>query len=102
MKSLHNSCKLMDLPNEILLVIMTKLKPIDVLYSLVGVNKRLNQVAGNVISNSRINLVKTSSISHICSMTKLELDRFCSYILPQIHHHIKIMILECSSMERIL
>jgi len=92
----------MHLPDEILLIIMEKLKPIDLLYSLVGVNKRLNKVLRNVISNSTISLVKTSSTGRICPMKTLEIDRFCSYILPHMHYHIKMMVLECLSMERIL
>jgi hypothetical protein len=102
MQSLHNSCELMNMPDEILLLIMEKLKSIDVLYSLVGVNKRLNNVVRNVISNSIITLVRTSSTDCICPLYKPDLDRFCSYVLPQMHHHITRMILECLSMKRIL
>jgi hypothetical protein len=102
MQSLHNSCGLMNMPDEILLLIMEKLKSIDVLYSLVGVNKRLNNVVRNVISNSIITLIRTSSTDCICPLYKPDLDRFCSYVLPQMHHHITRMILECLSMKRIL
>ncbi len=76
---------------------MEKLQPIDVLYSLVGVNKRLNIIVGNVISRSTIYLVKISPTLRICSLYKSELDRLCLYTLPQMHHHIKMMFVESSS-----
>jgi len=46
---------ILDLPVEILIIILEKLEPIDVLYSLVGVNKRLNNIAGDVLSCSAMN-----------------------------------------------
>jgi hypothetical protein len=102
MQAIYNSCELLDLSDDILLIIMEKLKPIDVLHSLVGVNKRLNKVARNRISNSCISLLEISSTGCICSRNKSELDRFCSISLPEMHHNIKKMLLESSSMERIL
>ncbi|CAF1389221.1 unnamed protein product [Rotaria sordida] len=35
-------------------------------------------------------------------MSDVKLDRFCSYILPRTHHYIKKLILDTTSMERIL
>ncbi len=67
-----------------------------------GVNKRFNKVARSIISNSTIKLAKGSSTGCICGLTKSELDRFCSYILPQMYRDIKLMVLESLSMERIL
>jgi hypothetical protein len=46
---------ILDLPVEIPIIILEKLEPIDVLYSLVGVNKRLNNIAGDVLSYSAMN-----------------------------------------------
>src|SRR5690349_6876912 len=88
---------LLDLPNEILLIILHKLDNIDVLYSLFGINnKRLDILIKDDIFTNILNFVRTSSI------TPMKLDRFCTYILPQIHHSIKKLILEPTSMERIL
>jgi hypothetical protein len=83
--------------DEILLIILEMLQPIDVLYSLVGINKRLNDIAGDIISRSGINLVKFPSTSCICSPNQSEFDRLCFDTLPQMHHYIKLMIIESSS-----
>ena len=102
MQTLHKSSEPLHLSDEILLIIVGKLNSIDVLFSLVGVSKRLNNVARDRISNSTIRLSRTSSLDCICPLEPSELDRFCSDILPQIRHHIKMLAVECSSMERIL
>ncbi|CAF1384979.1 unnamed protein product [Rotaria sordida] len=88
---------LLDLPNEILLIILKKLDNIDVLYSLFGINNhQIEILLQDDIFTNTLNLVTTSSI------TDLKFERFCNYILPRSHHCIKKLILETSSMERIL
>ncbi|CAF1684565.1 unnamed protein product [Rotaria magnacalcarata] len=88
---------LLDLPNEILLTILKKLDNIDILYSLCGINnERLDILIQNIVSNNILDFVITSP------MTDVKLDRFCSYILPRSHHYIKKLILDTTSMERIL
>ena len=88
---------LLDLPNEILLIIMKKLDNINILYSLYGIkNKRLDILLQNDVFINTLNFVTSSSI------TDLKLDRFNSYILPRMHHCIKKLILETKSMECIL
>jgi hypothetical protein len=88
---------LLDLPNEILLIILKKLDNIDVLYSLFGINNRRLDilVQGDAFTNT-LNLATKSSI------TDFKLDRFRTYILPRSHHCIKKLILETTSMEHIL
>ena len=87
---------LLDLPNEILFIILKKLNNVDVLYSLFGINNQrfVTLVQDDVFINS-LNFVRTL-------ITASKIDRFCTYILPQRHHYIKKLILETTSMERIL
>jgi hypothetical protein len=86
---------LLDLPDEILLIILNKLNNIDVLYSLLDINNgRLNILAQE---NTFTNILKFVSIKD----TSL-IDRFCSYILPRIHHNVRCFILDPVLMERIL
>ncbi|CAF3378951.1 unnamed protein product [Rotaria socialis] len=86
---------LLDLPNEILLIILRKLNNIDVLYSLLDINNgRLDIIAQENTFTNVLNFVHTDNISLI--------DRFCIYILPRIHHTIKYFILKPVFMERIL
>ncbi|CAF1064472.1 unnamed protein product [Rotaria sordida] len=88
---------LLDLSNEILLIILKKLDNIDVLYSLFGINnQRLEILLQDDVFANTLNLATTSSI------TDLKLERFCTYILPRSNHCIKKLILETTSMERIL
>ncbi len=84
--------QLMDLPDKILMIILKKLDNVDVLYSLMNVNTRLNQIVHDPIFTTKITLTQPDIL----------LDRFCSEILPKIHHKIKWLKLESASMERIL
>jgi hypothetical protein len=49
-----------------------------------------------------LSLYRYSPRLSICSLPDPMLDRFCLQILPEIHHKIKWLNLESSSMERIL
>ena len=98
-----------DLPDEILLIIFQKLSNTTLLYSLIGVNKRLNHLVHDSIFTNRLTLVRFIP-SHRASLTRdlvfplndPILDRFCSSILPEIHQKIQWLCLEPLSMERIL
>ncbi|CAF1387174.1 unnamed protein product [Rotaria sordida] len=93
----QSNIHLLDLPNEILLIILKKLDNIDVLYSLFGINnERLDNLVQEDVFTNTLNFARTSSI------TDNKLDQFCTYILPQSHHCIKKLVLETISMKRIL
>jgi hypothetical protein len=98
----HN-VQLLDLPNEILFLILKKLDNMDVLYSLLGVNdQRLDIMVQNQAFTNNLNFVTMSSNENISSISDSILDRFCFDILPRIHHNVKSFTLESASMERIL
>ncbi len=99
----HN-VHLLDLPNEILFLILRKLGNVDVLYSLLGINnQRLEIIAQQQIFTNILNFVRISqSTDEISSISASILDRFCISILPRIHINVKSLILESVSMERIL
>jgi hypothetical protein len=87
---------ILDLPNEILIIILKKLGNVDVLYSLFGINnQRIDTLISNDVFTNVLNFVITSIIDD-------KLDRFCIYILPKIHHCIKKLIVDVRSMEGIL
>ncbi|CAF3666893.1 unnamed protein product [Rotaria sp. Silwood1] len=98
----YSTVQLLDLPDEILIEILNKLNNIDVLCTVLGVNKRLERLARDTIFTDFLDLTTKSSLGGICSMSNIILDRFCSSILPQIHHNIKSLVLESSSIEHIL
>ncbi|CAF1432737.1 unnamed protein product [Rotaria sordida] len=96
------SVHLNDLSDKILIYILKKLSNIDVLYSLFGVNKRLNKIVCNSIFTNHLTLLKSSLNYCVLSLSDRILDRFCVQILPEIHNKIKWLDLEPFSMERIL
>jgi hypothetical protein len=91
-----------DLPDEILLIIFKKLNKISTLYSLLGVNKRLNTIVHDPIFTSYLALFIRYTNGDINPLIDPILDRFCSQILPEIHDNIKWLNLEPLSMERVL
>ncbi|CAF3749201.1 unnamed protein product [Rotaria sp. Silwood1] len=91
---------LLDLPDEILLLILKKLNNIDVLYSLIDVNNdHLNSLAQEKTYSHTLNF---ASIDNDSVIDQEKLDRFCKIILPKIHENVKYFILEPLSMECIL
>lgn len=96
------SIELNDLSDEILLIIFQKLNNIFLLNSLIGVNKHLSRLVCDSIFTSHLTLMNRSSDGSILKLPRLMIDRFCSEILPRIHHKIKWLDLELSSMKRIL
>lgn len=95
----HSFIGINDLPDEIILMIWNKLNNIDVLYSFVGVNQRLNKLVRDPIYTRSIQLIKANKY---CSLPDSTIDRYCLDILPEIHQYIECLILEPSSIERIL
>ncbi|CAF2368097.1 unnamed protein product [Rotaria sp. Silwood2] len=96
-----SSIQLNDLPDEILLIIFKNLNNINLLYSLIGVNKRLNRIVYDSMFTKSLKLFNYSSYDYIHPLPDLMLDRFCLQILRDIHHNIKWLELESSSMKRV-
>ncbi|CAM4851443.1 unnamed protein product [Rotaria magnacalcarata] len=93
---------LLNLPNEILLIILKQLNNIDVLYSLLGINsEKVNILAQENVFINTLNFVSILTDDNY-SISNSILDRFCLEILPRVHHNVKSLILESSYMERIL
>ncbi len=99
----YSPVELMDLPEEILMIVFKKLNNDELLYSLMGINMRLDQIIRDTIFTNQISLIKYNSLPDLTSaLSDIVLNRFYSQILPQIHHKIKWLSLETLSMERIL
>ncbi|CAF1417233.1 unnamed protein product [Rotaria sordida] len=98
----YSSVQLNDLSDKILIYILKNLSNIDVLYSLIGVNKRLNKIVCDSFFTNRLTLLKSSLNYCVLPLSDRILDRFCLQILPKIHDKIKWLDLESFSMERIL
>jgi hypothetical protein len=99
----RSDVRFLDLPNEILFIILKKLDNTDVLYSLLGVdNQRLDMVIQEKTFTNTLNFVLTTSTEEILPIDGPILNRFCINILPRIDYNVKSFILESKSMERIL
>ncbi|CAF4661927.1 unnamed protein product [Rotaria sp. Silwood2] len=96
----YSFIQLNDLPDEVLLIILKNFHNVEVLDSLIGVNKRLNIIAHDSIFTNHLTLYFLDNC--ISPLPDPMLDRFCLQILPEIHHKIKWLNLESTSMERIL
>ncbi|CAF0987158.1 unnamed protein product [Adineta steineri] len=91
---------LLDLPDEILLIILKKLNNVDVLYSLFGINnERFENIIRHDSFSSTLNIVLSAQNSTIFNSI---LNRLCSDILPQISFNVKCLILQPDYMERLL
>ncbi|CAF5097090.1 unnamed protein product [Rotaria sp. Silwood1] len=97
----HSLVQLNDLPDEILMIIFKNLDNDEVLYSLIGVNKRLNTFVHDSTFTSHLTLMRRFSNNTIHPLSDTIIDRFLQ-ILPSIHHKIQWLDVESSSMERIL
>ncbi|CAF1515547.1 unnamed protein product [Adineta steineri] len=92
-----------DLPDEILLYIFKKLYNDEVIYSLMGINQRLNRIAKDTTSTRRLCLFEYCIVDDFAfPLSDSILDRFCSKFLPEIGHQIESLFLERTSIERVL
>ncbi|CAF1272668.1 unnamed protein product [Rotaria sordida] len=98
----HSTIQLDNLPDEILMMIFKNMSQTNVLYSLIGVNQRLNTIVRDSMFTNHLTLREYISDDFINPSTDSMLDRFCSHILPNINDKIKRIDLDSSSMERIL
>ncbi|CAF1115087.1 unnamed protein product [Adineta steineri] len=95
--------RLLDLPDEILLLILKKLNNIDILYSIFGFGyQRLDNLLQENTFTNTLNFVITTSDGDIYSFPYYIITRFCKYILPKIDQNIQYLILDSLSMENIL
>ncbi|CAF0798981.1 unnamed protein product [Adineta steineri] len=91
----RSNIHLLDLPDEILLIILKKLNNIDVLYSLFDINNgRLDILAQGITFTDILKFISIDNIPII--------DRFCIDILPRINHNVKCFAFDPVFMERIL
>ncbi|CAF3381034.1 unnamed protein product [Rotaria sp. Silwood2] len=101
----NSRLNILDLPNEILLIIINKLNMVDVLYSLADINERFNRLIFDplYIYNLDMTIITTKLMfRHSLSIDNQILDRICENVLPRIHHHVNKLTLEPNSMERVL
>ncbi len=101
----NNHINILDLPNEILFIIFNKLNMVDVLYSLVNVTQRFDQLILDPFYIRNLNMTSMTMKSfydRTYSIDNRVLDRICKNILPRIYHQVNELIVEQYSIARIL
>lgn len=98
----HAFLQLIDLPDELLLTIFKNLDKILAFSSLMGINRRFDQILQDRVFTDRLTLMTCSIDDNFYPMHYKTIDHFCVHILPQIHYNIQWLNLEASSMERLL
>ncbi|CAF2701700.1 unnamed protein product [Rotaria sp. Silwood2] len=99
----QSTVTLLDLPIEILHIILKKLDNMDVLYSLLGIdNQRLDTIVLDKTFTKSLNFVLRTTTDDLMPIIGSMLDRFCIDILPKIDYNVKSLTLHSESMERIL
>ena len=94
------STQLMNLPDELLLIILKNLDNIDVLSSFIGLNARVEQLIHEPCFTAAIDFVKPKK--NLCRSMDILIDQFCFHILPKIHHLIRSLKVPSTSTKRIL
>ncbi|CAF0986678.1 unnamed protein product [Rotaria sordida] len=82
-----------------------KLNMVDVLYSLVGISKRLDQLLLDPLYIRNLDMISITMKSfndRIYSLNNEVLLRICKNILPRFHHQVNELIIEQHLMERLL
>ena len=88
---------LLDLPNEILLIIIEYISVIDVLYSLVGITERLDQLVLDPISVRTLKLtcLRLELLpERIYALDERAFATLCRTVLPRIRHPINQLIVD--------
>ncbi|CAF2451034.1 unnamed protein product [Rotaria sp. Silwood2] len=98
----YSYVQLNDLPDEILLIILKKFNNVELFYSLICVNKRLDKILHDFIFINTLTLMEYISYNRIYSLFDSILDRFCLPILPSFEHKIKWFHIEGLSIKHIL
>jgi hypothetical protein len=100
-----NRHNILDLPDEILLFVLKKLDVIDVLYSLVNVNRRFDRLALDFLCIRDLDITNTMMINSLCHGISLDtpfLSKIREKILPRIHNQVQKLTVEQHSMKDIL
>ncbi len=92
---------IVSLCDDMLLAIYNKLDNMDVLYSLIGVNRKLDRLARDITFTRCLDFLTILSNESNDSRNKSILDRFCFDILPRIQHNIQSLTLDPLSIDRV-
>jgi hypothetical protein len=102
MNMISVNVSILDLSDEILLIIFKQLNNIDLLYSLVDTNQKLDKVACDIHFTKDVNLTTISPNDISDSRLNAMVDRFYTHILRRIHNNVESLSVQASLLQRIL
>ncbi|CAF3344939.1 unnamed protein product [Rotaria sp. Silwood2] len=97
-----STVNILDLSDEILLIILKNLNNFDVLYSLVGVNKKLDNMACDINFTRNVDLIMLPSNRENDCKTNVILGRVFMHILPRIHDKVECLTIQGCFLQRLL
>ena len=84
---------ILDLPDEILLIILKNVNLFDIISSLLGINRRLDRLIVDPLHIRHVDMTNDmieNSLHDLISSTDVEiLSKFCHDLLPRIHQHME-------------
>jgi hypothetical protein len=95
----NNDINILDLPDEMLLIILSKLDMVDVFYSIVDLNKRFNQLVLDPLYIHHLDLTVKTSLDHNSPVDNQVLDQIRTKVLPRIHDKVNKITVTSPSME---
>ncbi|CAF1626699.1 unnamed protein product [Rotaria sp. Silwood1] len=84
----NNDINILDLPDEMLLIILSKLDMVDIFYSLVDLNKRFNQLVFDPLYIHHLDLRSKTFKKHNSSVDNQVFDQIRTKVLPRIHYKV--------------
>ncbi len=100
--SKYEHLNILDLPNEMLIMIFKKLKMVDVVYSCMNINERLDQLVFDSLDRHHVDMTVHSSLDYVSPLDDQVLNKICETILPRIYHQVNKLTLDPQSIERTL
>ncbi|UJR11917.1 hypothetical protein I4U23_016095 [Adineta vaga] len=97
----RSTANILSLSDEILLNILSNLNNMDVLCSLIGINRTLDRLARDTRFTQCLDLTRKLTNDADDVETRF-LNRFCLDIIPRIEHHIECLTLDLSSIDHVL
>jgi hypothetical protein len=101
-----NEVNILDIPDEIFFIIFKKLNMVEVLYSLVNVNRRFDRLALDSLYINNLNMADTMTINSFDeqprSIDAQIIRKICEKILPRIHDQVHKLTIEEFSIKSIL
>ncbi|CAF1285114.1 unnamed protein product [Rotaria sp. Silwood1] len=86
--SKNNDINILDLPDEMLLIILSKMDMVDIFYSLVDLNKRFNQLVFDPLYIHHLDLRSKTFKNHNSSVDNQVFDQIRTKVLPRIHYKV--------------